>query len=421
MSIEHEPKQSRPHEGPPTLTPRQTRAWTDFLWRGVLGCVIVGVLVAGAMYFTRKDHAPAPQTSAASAYAIPISVRVIEPYDAPIVAEYLAQTEASETVQLRARVNGFLVERGFADGDNIEKDQVLFRIETTPFEVALRREEAGLEAALAQLVRADQQVRRFTELASKQQAAQNELELAQEAQRIAAASVETQRALIEQAKLDLGYTTIKSPINGVVGARRQDVGSLVGPNADPVLATVFNVDPLYVRYSVSESDLLRWQRLQEDGMVAEVNLADLVVEIVLQDDRIFPYKGSIDYIDVTVDPSTGTALIRSSVPNPNHTLRPGQFVHARVTGITRLGAIVVPQASVLHTPNGTSVYVVDDADTIQARPVVLGEWTGTDWIVESGLNAGDRVALDHLMQIRPGTKVVPTIVPANTAVDAIAP
>lgn len=421
MATEHEPKQSQPHKEPTPESPRQARVWTDFLWRGIIGCVIVGVLVAGAFYFTREDHAPAPRASAASAHAIPINVREIQPRDVPIIAEYLAQTEASETVQLRARVNGFLIERGFADGENVEKDQVLFRIEPTPFEVALRREEAGLEAAEAQLVRADQQVKRFTELASKQQAAQNELELAQEAQRIAAASVETQRALIEQAKLDLGYTTIKSPIDGVIGARKQDVGSLVGPNADPVLATVFNVDPLYVRYSVSERDLLRWQRLQEDGLVAEVNLEDLVVEIVLQDDRIFPSTGSIDYIDVTVDPSTGTAVIRASVPNPDHTLRPGQFVHARITGITRLNAIVVPQASVIQTPNGASVYVVDESDTVQTRPVVLGEWTGTDWIVESGLNAGDRIALDHLMQIRPGTKVVPTIVPANTANETIAP
>ena len=417
MATEQQPGQSPPDNA---KAPTAARASGGIVWRAILGCVIVGVLLAGAYYFTREDHAPSPHASAASARAIPVGVRVIEPRDVPIIPQYLAQTEASETVQLRTRVNGFLVERGFDDGDSVTKDQVLFRIDPAPFEVALRREESGLEAAQAQLVRADQQVKRFTDLAKMQQAAQNELELAQEAQRIAAASVETQRALIEQAKLDLGYATIKSPIEGIIGQRRQDVGSFVGPGADPLLATVRDVDPLYVRYSVSERDLLRWQRMQEDGQVAQVDVEDLVVEVVLQDGRLFPHTGSIDYIDVAVDPSTGTAVIRASVPNPDHTLRPGQFVHARITGITRLNAIVIPQSSVIQTPNGASVYIVDDSNTVQTRPVTLGDWAGTDWIVESGLATGERVVVDHLMQIRPGAEVVPTTVPAEEPIESSA-
>lgn len=398
---------------------REKRAWHHIVWRGLLGLGLVVVLSAIAWYFTRGNHAPPAREAESSARAMPVKARVMRTQDVPIVPQYLAQTEASETVVIRARVNGFLIERGFEDGDMVEKGQVLFRIDPEPFEVALRRAEAGLKAAQAQLVRAEQQVRRFGELAELQQAAANELEQAQEAQRIAAALVETQQALIEQAKLDLDYATVRSPISGVIGTRQQDTGSYVGPAAAADLATVRNVDPLYVRYSVSERDMLRWARMREQGLVNNnVDAEDLGVEIVLPDGRVFPRTGHIDYVDVAVDPSTGTAVVRSRVPNPDHSLRPGQFVHARLIGLSRLNAIVVPQAAVLQTPTGTAVYVVDEAGTAQMRPVELGDWAGTDWIVESGLKAGERVIVNHLMQLRPGVPVEASIESADVPVES---
>lgn len=398
-----DPKQRRaPERGD---TEREQRAWHHIVWRGLLGLAIIGVLFAGAWYFTREDHAPPARVAPGSAHAIQVKAMVMTPQDVPIVVQYLAQTEASETVTIRARVNGVLIERGFEDGDRVEKGQVLFRIDPEPFEVALRRAEAGLKAAQAQLLRAEQQVRRFGDLAQLQQAAANELEQAQEAQRIAAASVETQQALIEQAKLDLDYATVRSPISGVIGTRQQDIGNYVGPAAEARLATVRNIDPLYVRYSVSERDLLRWQQMTEQGLVNDIDAEDLVVEIVLPDGHVFPHAGHIDYVDVAVDPSTGTAVVRARVPNPDYTLRPGQFVHARITGLSRLNAIVVPQTAVLQTPSGAVVYVVDEAGTAQMRPVELGDWAGKDWIVESGLKPGERVIVDHLMQVRPGVPV----------------
>lgn len=395
--------------------PRETRL-KHVLWKGALGLALVGVVLAAAIHFTREDHAPTAREAAGAAHAVPVRAQLIEPQDVPLVVQYLAQTEPSETVQIRARVSGFLVERGFEDGDHVEKGQTLFQIDRIPFEVALRRAEAGLAAAEAQLVRAEQQVRRFKDLAELQQAAANELEQAQEAQRIAAASVATQRATIEQAKLDLDYTTVRSPISGVIGARRQDVGSYVGPDADPLLATVRRIDPLYVRYSVSERDLLRWDRLKDEGLVSAVDVTDLNVEILLPDGRVLPQPGHIDYVDVAVDPNTGTALVRASVPNAEGTLRPGQFVHARVSGVSRLGALVVPQPAVLQTPNGAAVYIIDDEGTAQLRPVTLGDWAGQDWVVQSGLSAGERVIVDHLMQVRPGATVEATTVAGDSPV-----
>lgn len=383
---------------------KETLLLRHVLWRGLIVLVLLGILGFAAFYLTRAGHGPAPRAAPPPSGPLAVNIITVEPKDVPITVEYLGQTEASETVPIRARVNGVLMERGFEEGQLVTEGQVLFRIDPKPFEVALRRAEAGLQSAQAVFTRAQRQVRRFEELAAQQQAAANELEQAQEALGVAAAAVETQRALIEQAKLDLGYTTIAAPITGVIGMRQQDVGSFVGPEAEPLLATMRKVDPLYVRFSVSERDLLRWQRMTEQGMVGDVGVEDLTVTVVLPDGREFPHPGRINFVDVAVDPSTGTAVVRSSVPNPDRALLPGQFVHARIDGASRLGAITVPQSAVLQTPTGASVYVADGG-VARIRPVTTGAWSNGEWIIESGLRSGDRVVTDHLVQIRPGTPV----------------
>ncbi len=171
-------------------------------------------------------------------------------------------------------------------------------------------------------------MRRYSDLAELQQTVANKLEQAQEAQHIAAVSIDMQQTLIEQAKLGLDYATVRSPISGVIGTLLQDIDSYVGPAAEVRLATARNVDPLYVRYGVSERDLLNCQRMREQGLITDINVEDLGVEIVLPDGQVYPHSGHINYIDVAVNPSTGTALVRASVPNPECTPRPGKFVHA---------------------------------------------------------------------------------------------
>lgn len=394
---------------------RETLLLRHVLWRGLVVLVLLGILGFASFYLTRGGQGPAPRAAPPPPGPLAVNIVTVEPKDVPITVEYLGQTEASQTVPVRARVSGVLMERGFEEGRVVTEGQVLFRIDREPFEIALRRAEAGLQSAQAVLTRAERQVRRFEKLAAQQQAAANELEQAQESLGVAAAQVATQRALIEQARLNLGYTTIASPITGVIGMRQQDVGSFVGPapEAEPVLATVRKVDPLYVRFSVSERDLLRWQRMTEQGMVRDVAVEDLTVTVVLPDGREFPHPGRINFVDVAVDPSTGTAVIRSSVPNPDRTLLPGQFVQVRIGGASRLGAIAVPQSAVLQTPNGAAVYVADGG-VAQMRPVTTGGWSNGEWIIESGLRSGDRVVTDHLVQMRPG-------MPLETAVSAEAP
>jgi membrane fusion protein (multidrug efflux system) len=215
--------------------------------------------------------------------------------------------------------------------------------------------------------------------------------------------------------LDLGYTTIKAPIAGVIGRAMKDVGSYVDDTSNSQLAVLRQVDPIYARYSVSEQELLNWQRLQETGQVRMPKREELELELTLADGRTYRHRGRINFVDVQVEPSTGTAVIRGTVPNPEGELRPGQFVHATVLGIERVNTITVPQRAVIQSPAGASVYIVNAKNAIEQRPVTLGEWQGDGWIIEKGLNPGDRVVTDRLMQVRPGTPVVPVIVTPTTA------
>ena len=412
------------HSAPPEPKGRR-RQVAHLIRHGVPLAVLLVVLAGVYVYWTQADHAPAPAQAAGPQGPMPVNAIVVEPQDVPMETRYLAQTEASQSVEIRARVSGFLLERTFEEGQRVEEGQVLYRIDPEPFEVTLQQANAQLAAAQARLQRAAQQVERFETLATQQSAAAQELEQWQEELQVAAAEVESQKARIAQAELDLGYTTINSPITGLIGESLQDVGSYLSPTGNSHLATVQQVDPIYVRYSVSEQDLLRTQRLTQSGQLTDIPLDQVKVEVILPDGEVYPYTGQISYVDVAIDPSTGTALMRATVPNPDHLLRRGQFVHVRLSGVERLGAILVPLSAVMQSPTGSNVYVIDEKGTVQIRPVTLGEWYGDNWIVESGLEAGDRVIIDHLMQVQPNMPVAPTFVslaqPSPTTTPATQP
>lgn len=387
-------------------SPSARRRLAHWIRRGVALALLAAVVVAAYRYFAAADHAPSPRSATGSTGELPVRTIVVEPRDLPLTARYLAQIDASHSVELVARVTGEVVERAFEEGQAVEAGQVLFRIDPRPFEVALAQAEAQLAAAEARLQRAAQQLERFQELAEVQSAAATELEQWQEETGVAQAEVRLARARVEGARLDLEYTTIAAPIDGVIGRRGVDVGDFVQPAAGVVLATLRAVDPVYARFSISERDILRWQRLVALGEVTDVPTRDFRVTVVLADGREHPEIGTLDFVDVALDPTTGTALVRATVPNPARTLMPGQLVHVDVSGATRLGAVLVPQSSVVQSPGGASVYVVDEEGRAQVRQVTLGDWAGDAWVVERGLAAGERVVVDQLMRLRPGTPVV---------------
>lgn len=391
------------HEDPPEPKP------APLLRQVAIGSVLVAAAIGLYLFLeNRAEAAPAASTATtAERPPLPVSTLTVGPRDVPIENVFLGQTEPSEEVEVRARVTGHIVERGFEDGQTVTEGQMLFEIDPAPFQAALAEARAGLRSAEAQAARAQQQTERLTPLVERQQAAQDSLDTAKEQLAVGEALVETRRAMLERAELDLEYATIRAPFDGVASERTLDLGSFVsGPTT--ILTTVRQLDPVYVRFSVSESDFVRWQTQQANGEVNDLPVEDYVVSLLLPGGSTFPHTGHIEYVDVAVDPTTGTAVVRATVPNPDGALRAGQFVRAKVSGGKRLGAIVVPKDAVLQSPAGASVYVVDDTGTAQMRRIELGEWTTEGWVVRSGLGAGDTVITDQLMKLRPGTPVAPT-------------
>lgn len=406
----------RPH-------PSRGRWVIDLVWRGIVLLVLVAAMVGAYYYLHKMDHAPGAQHGTPPGHGgpggpggpVPVETVAIAPRTVPLRPEYLGQTEASQTVDIRARVRGFLQERAFEEGQHVKKGQVLFRIDPRSFQAEVEMSKARRASAEASLDRAQQQVKRYQELLTRQSATPMEVEEWQKESRVAAASVQLETANIAQKELDLSYAVIESPIDGVIGRSLKDVGSYVDETSAGVLAVVQKVDPLYVRYSLSEQDLLRWQSLRAAHQVNMPPLDKLELEIKLSDGRPYSRHGRLNFFDVQVDPGTGTSVVRGEIPNPDleGALRPGQFVRVTLTGVERVNAMLIPQKAVMQSPAGASVYVVNGDNVVERRDVTLGEWSpGGEWIVEKGLAAGDRVITDRLLQVQPGMPVTATAGPA---------
>ncbi|MHB1155380.1 MAG: efflux RND transporter periplasmic adaptor subunit [Phycisphaerales bacterium] len=333
-----------------------------------------------------------------------VTVAVVRRENAPVVLNYLGQTEASQTVDIRARVKGFLETRGFDEGGRVTKGRVLFTIQRDTFQAALDAAKASLAQAQANADQAERQVNRFTELVSQNAAARTELEDWQTARAVAMANIVAAKAGIEQAELDLGYTTIHSPLDGVIGRALQDVGNYVGPGDPSVkseLAVVQQIDPIDITFPVSEDDLLTWKQLT-DGSAAR---KQLTVDAELANGETYPPPGTINFVDIRVAPGTGTAVVRATFPNPQSLLRPGQFIRVHIRGLERKDVLTVPQRAVIQSPNGAMVYVVNEKNQAEPRSVTLGQWLDDRWIIGAGLSVGDKVVLDRLMQLRPASPV----------------
>jgi RND family efflux transporter MFP subunit len=381
----------------------------------------------------------------------------------PVHGQYVGQTEAVKTVEIRARVEGYVERQVAPDGADVKAGDVLFVIDPRPLEATLRQAEANLardraplsqaEAALAQrdaevrqaeanLARdvaqaenARTQERRYRKLVDDELVAREQYDQirtamvaaeatvqadgaalgnARAARAAALATIENARAAVrageaavESARLQLGYTTIRSPLHGRMGRAEVRVGSLVGRNEATLLATVSTLDPMYVTWSVSEREALQVWR----GRQGQARPGGSGIALTLPDDSVYPHGGQLDFVDRAVDPRTGTLALRAQFPNPQGLLQPGQFVRVRVLLEERPAALVVPQAAVQESQGSASVFVIGPDAAAQARPVRLGPRLGPLWVVEEGLKPGERVVVRGLQQVRPGGKVTPTVEP----------
>jgi membrane fusion protein (multidrug efflux system) len=336
-----------------------------------------------------------------------VEVIRVQPRDVTPTAEFVGRVEAVQRAELRARVTGFLEERLFVEGALVEADELLFVIEQEPFAAAVQEAEANLQAARANALNARQQLARAEELVRNENIPRATVDERRAQARVAEAAVAQAEAALRQAEITFGYTEIRSPIAGRVGRAQVKVGNLVGPESG-VLATVVQQDPMYVRFSVAERELLAFRR-QAARRDQNWRESAVTLQLRLGDGSMYDATGTLDFVDVQVDPNTDTVTVRGTFPNPDGLLTDNQFVQVIAARAEPETALVIPRAAVQVDQQGTFALVVSEQDEVAAERVVTGAQVGQDVIVESGLAEGDRVIVEGLMKVRPGMQVRPVV------------
>src|SRR3954452_9999673 len=317
-----------------------------------------------------------------------VSVITVEPKSVPVTFEYVGQTAGSREVEVRARVTGILLKRNFDEGAPVKQGQSLFTIDPAPYQATVARAEADVGAAQARLEQAKRNAARLKPLWAEKAVSQKDFDDAVSAEAIGAADLKAARARLVQDRLNMDYTRVEAPISGIASRSQRSEGTLVsGP--DMLLTTVVQVDPIWVAFGVPDNEQARIQKEVDIGRLQLPKGGNFEVELRLADGSAFSKKGKVNFADVRVSPATGTRDTRAEVPNPNGTIKPGEFVRVVLRGAVRPNATTVPQRAVLEGPQGKFVYVVNDKSSAEPRPVVLGEWAGNDWIVTDGLKPGD--------------------------------
>lgn len=328
----------------------------------------------------------------------------------PIVGEYVARTEARQTVEIRARVAGTLEKVFFREGSQVKAGQLLFAIDQRPYKAALQEARGTLAQAQASLGKAQKDVARLQPLVVEDAAPQVDLDNAESAVQYSRASIERARAAITKAELDLKFTEIRSPINGIIGKEEVTLGNLVSRD-QTLLTTVSSWEPMRAVFSISEADYLRRAQMFHEGnpFVSGQNAAPF--ELIMADDAVYPFRGHLSFVDRALNLTTGTLNVYVSFPNPNRLLRPGLFGRVRVVLEDRPNTLLLPQRAVQIMQGVQSVLVVGNDDKVALRTVTLGERYQDFFIVTEGLKHGDRVVVDGLQRAIPGQRVTPTIQP----------
>lgn len=333
-----------------------------------------------------------------------VAVVTIEPKSVPANFEYTGQTAGYREAEVRARVTGILQKRNYREGGTVAAGQSLFTIDPAPYEAALARAEADVTAAEARLAQAKRNAARFKPLYEAKAVSQKEYDDMVSSESVAEADVKAARARHTEAKLNLGYTRVESPISGIAGRAQRSEGNYVtGP--DVLLTTVSQINPIYVLFGVSDEERQRLNRDVEAGRLVLPKHGAFKVSVKLADGDVYTGIGKLNFSDIRISGTTGTSEARAELPNPKGVLLPGQFVRVILNGAQRPQAMLVPQRAVLEGPKGKFVYVVNADSKAEARPVDVGEWHEDNWIVTSGLNAGDKVIVDGVMKIGPGAPV----------------
>ena len=335
-----------------------------------------------------------------------VATVTIEPQRLELTTELPGRTSAYLIAEIRPQVNGIIQKRLFQEGSDVKAGQLLYQIDPAPFQVAYDSAKASLGKAEANLPSIRSRADRYKELIPDKAVSQQDYDDAAAAMDQARAEIEYWKAAVEAARINLGYTRVTAPISGRIGKSSVTDGALVTAYQPTSLATIQQLNPIYVDVTQSSAELLRLKRNLETGRLSADGKNGKKVRLLLEDGTTYPLEGTLQFRDITVDPATGSFTLRIVVPNPEHLLLPGMFVRAVVQEGIAAQAILVLQQGVSRNPKGEPIaLVVDEAGTVQQRMLTLNRAMGDKWFVSSGLAAGDRVIVEGLLNIRPGATV----------------
>lgn len=379
------------------------------MYRRSLALLLVAVGIAATAYAWHAMRAAPPATTARPAPPPEVGVITVTPQTVELPLIYAGRVAGVRDVEIRSQVGGILLKREYAEGARVKEDEVLFRIDPRPYQVALDRAQAQLAQAQANFVQAEQNFRRVEELAIRQVTTQKQLDDARGARDAAEASVKLAQAEVGNATLNLGYTTIKAPVAGMTSLRSPPEGTLILAQ-QTLLTTITPLDPAYVHFALTDAD---YQSLRSMNRKRAVPIArkDVSVELHYAEGTKHPHTGKLDLSASIIDSQTGTIQFRAIFPNADGTILPGQFVRVRLHGVTLPDAIIIPKQAVMQGPRGASVYVLGADDRAEARPIKIGRELDAGVVIEDGLKAGEQLMVDGVMRVRPRAPVRP--VPAN--------
>lgn len=367
-------------------------------FRGVQWATVFAVGLLG-MACTHQEGAPPPSQPPPSVTVTPVERIAVAESE-----EYVGRAESISTVDLRARVTGFLERRVFEEGGDVREGELLYLIEQAPYQAAVDAADAAAAQTEAMLQNAERYLERLNAVKDAGGASKANLDAAEGTVLETRALLDQRRAQLKQAKLNLDYTEIRSPINGRIGRTAIHVGNLVGPDSG-VLATIVKLDPMWVTFPISERDYLKLQGGISAGKSGSQSVPQLIPTIRLVDGSIFPYRGRIDFQDNRVDEGTGTIVLRATFPNPHLLLRPGQFVTVIQSRRDTMERLVIPQTAIQRDQVGPFVMVVNQDKKAEARRIHLGDVSGTRWIVTEGIKEGELVISEGLQKVIEGAEV----------------
>jgi membrane fusion protein (multidrug efflux system) len=364
-------------------------------------------LMFAALFGAAACGSPAPTAVATG----PVEVDVVETRatDVPIYAEFIGTLDGNVNTEVRARVPGFVTAVGYTEGTAVKAGQTLFTIDPQLADAAVTRAFGEVEVAKAALTKAEADVERLKPLAASNAVSRQELDNATAAAAMARASIVSAQGNLKTAQANLGFTKVTSPIDGVAGFAKARVGSLVGQGEPTLLTTVSQLDPIRLRFTISEQLYLRFAA--DLKRIAADTTTEGQLDMLLADGSVYPKRGKIAVVDRQIDPATGSITLEALFPNPDGLLRPGQFAKIRGVTETKKGVVLVPQRAVRELQGLTQVMVVGEGDKVELRTVVMGPRVGSLWVIESGLKPAERVIVEGLQKARPDAVVAPRVVP----------